>query len=381
MGRVHCRRRLFDGGSVAVSEGWDWVQREKIGAPLYWHGDGTQFTLAGRREIDRAAPVAHVSYYEADAFARWSGARLPTEAEWEDFAGIRRSATSATSSTGPEPSSQARWRHLRRRVGMDRQRLPSLPPLRTGRGRGRRIQWQVHERPVRAARARAARPRAGHSRASYRNFFPPSARWQFTGVRLARDAERVDPAFREDVLAGLDGADPGGAGALALRPARFRAVRRDHPAAGLLSDPDRDGAAHAIMPDIASRIPSGTAVVEFGAGSATKTPLLLEAIRPAAYVPVDISGDYLRESAADIAAQFPSIAVSRLSRISRDRSSFRPASPICPSSASSPARPSAISSRAARPTSSAVPRPARRRLAIADRHGPGEAGRATDRRL
>src|SRR5438309_9332278 len=69
-----------------LSEGWEWVEREGIAAPLYWREDGTEFTLAGRREVDWAAPVAHVSFFEADAFARWAGARLPTEAEWEDFA-------------------------------------------------------------------------------------------------------------------------------------------------------------------------------------------------------------------------------------------------------------------------------------------------------
>ena len=84
------REFIADGGyktpALWLSEGWDWVRREAIEAPLYWREDETEFTLAGRREIDLAAPVAHVSYFEADAFSRWAGARLPTEAEWEDFA-------------------------------------------------------------------------------------------------------------------------------------------------------------------------------------------------------------------------------------------------------------------------------------------------------
>ena len=118
---------------------------------------------------------------------------------------------------------------------------------------------------------------------------------------MLETVERVDPAFREDVLAGLSAPTP-------AVPARWLYDRRGselfdeitrlpsyYPTAtetALLKE---------ILPDVASRIPRGTAVVEFGAGSATKTPLLLEAIHPAAYVPVDISGDYLRESASEVA--------------------------------------------------------------------------------
>jgi ergothioneine biosynthesis protein EgtB len=84
------REFVADGGyrtaSLWLSDGWAWVVQAGISAPRYWGQDGTAFTLAGRREIDWAAPVSQVSFYEADAFARWAGARLPTEAEWEDFA-------------------------------------------------------------------------------------------------------------------------------------------------------------------------------------------------------------------------------------------------------------------------------------------------------
>lgn len=122
-------------------------------------------------------------------------------------------------------------------------------------------------------------------------------------------AERADPAFRDDVLAGLSAPIP-------AVPARWLYDRRG---SELFDEITRLPAYYPtrietallteILPDIATRVPAGTAVVEFGAGSATKTPLLLEAIKPAAYVPVDISGDYLRESAAEVAGRFPAIAV------------------------------------------------------------------------
>jgi len=126
---------------------------------------------------------------------------------------------------------------------------------------------------------------------------------------LLETAERVDPAFREDVLAGLSAPIP-------AVPARWLYDRRGSELFDEITRldvyyPTRTETAllKVILPEIAVRVPPGTAVVEFGAGSATKTPLLLDAIRPAAYVPVDISGDYLHESAAEIADRFPAISV------------------------------------------------------------------------
>jgi L-histidine Nalpha-methyltransferase len=126
---------------------------------------------------------------------------------------------------------------------------------------------------------------------------------------LLEISERVDPAFRDDVLAGLSAYIP-------AVPARWLYDRRGSELFDEITKlpsyyPTRTETAllGEILPEIAARVPAGAAIVEFGAGSATKTPLLLEAVRPAAYVPVDISGDYLRESAAEVDARFPSIRV------------------------------------------------------------------------
>jgi len=126
---------------------------------------------------------------------------------------------------------------------------------------------------------------------------------------LLETTDRVDPAFRVDVLAGLSAYIP-------AVPARWLYDRRGSELFDEITRlpsyyPTRTETAllKQILPQVADRLPAGSAVVEFGAGSATKTPLLLDAVRPAAYVPVDISGDYLRESAAEVDARFPSIKV------------------------------------------------------------------------
>jgi ergothioneine biosynthesis protein EgtB len=169
-----------------LSEGWDWVQREGISGPLYWRDEGTEFTLAGRRERDRAAPVAHISYYEADAFARWAGARLPTEAEWENFAESADpfigNQLDSVGAALPRPGGGIfgdTWEW----TGSAYLAYPGFAPAEgaVGEYNGKFMCGQFVLKG-----ASCATPR-GHSRASYRNFFPPAARWQFTGLRLARD--------------------------------------------------------------------------------------------------------------------------------------------------------------------------------------------------
>ena len=162
---------------------------------------------------------------------------------------------------------------------------------------------------------------------------------------------RKPAPFRDDVLAGLSAPIP-------AIPARWL---YDHRGSELFDEitrlpsyyPTRTETAifHAIMPEVAARVPKGAAVVEFGAGSQTKTPILLEAIAPAAYVPVDISGDYLEQSAAELQQRFPEIEVIPvIADFARPFALPGGIEPACRSSASSRARRSAISCRGARPT-------------------------------
>jgi len=182
---------IADGGyrtpTLWLSDGWEWRSREAVTSPLYWHGDGTHFTLAGRREIDANAPVAHVSYYEADAFARWAGARLPTEFEWE----------AAFASADPRQGHQLdHGEAVLPRAGggpfgdvwqWTQSAFLPFPGFKPEKGTVGEYNGKFMSGQMVLKGASCATPR-GHSRASYRNFFPPAARWQFTGVRLAQDA-------------------------------------------------------------------------------------------------------------------------------------------------------------------------------------------------
>jgi len=191
-------RFIEDGGyanaSLWLSDGWDWVNRESIHAPLYWdrRDEWQAFTLAGWAPVDPCAPVTHISFYEADAYASWAGARLPTEQEWEAMArdldpasGVQLDGAGPVAPQSPEPAPGLRgmFGNVWEWTGSAYRPYPGFrtAPGAVGEYNGKFMSGQFVLRG-----GSCATPR-GHARASYRNFFHPHQRWQFTGLRLAKD--------------------------------------------------------------------------------------------------------------------------------------------------------------------------------------------------
>ena len=170
-----------------LSDGWAAVNEHKWRRPLYWDESlETEFTLAGTRAIDAHAPVCHVSYYEADAFARWAGARLPTEFEWE-LAANEQPLSGNLLDAGywhPQASDTSQFfGDVWEWTSSSYAPYPGFEPLAGSLGEYNG-KFMCNQMTVRGGSCVTA---ADHIRASYRSFFYPDARWQFLGIRLAKD--------------------------------------------------------------------------------------------------------------------------------------------------------------------------------------------------
>ena len=302
---------MADGGyrrpELWLSDGWATVRSEGWQAPLYWQsGEGgwTVLTLTGRQPVDPEAPVCHVSLYEADAFARWSGARLPTEAEWEHAARTRPDAF-----TGLDGQV---WQHTASAYA-------PYPGFRTTPGVAAEYNGKfMANQGVLRGSCFATPP--DHRRLTYRNFYYPHQRWAFAGLRLARDADPQPGArmpvddetaqFRADLVEGLS------------KPQKALSPKWLYDAEGsrLFEDitrlpeyyPTRQETAllRDMAPDIARFMGENAVLVEFGSGASEKTRILLDhAPDLATYMPIDISVDALEAATDRIREAYPDLEV------------------------------------------------------------------------
>jgi ergothioneine biosynthesis protein EgtB len=188
---------INDGGyrdpRLWLSEGWDWIQANAITHPIYWERGNerwNEFTLGGNRALDPEAPAVHISFFEADAYARWAGARLPSEAEWEHAAAAIQATDEAEQHDRLRPRPAGDAAGVQQMFGEAWQWTQSSyasypgylwPEGAVGEYNGK---FMVNQYVLRGSSCLTP---AGHSRVTYRNFFPATARWQMSGIRLAKD--------------------------------------------------------------------------------------------------------------------------------------------------------------------------------------------------
>ena len=292
-----------------LSDGWAAVQAEAWAAPLYWRHESEDWTtmgLTGRASVDPVAPVRHLSFYEADAYARWAGKRLPTEAEWEHAVRCRPEAFSNAFGEVWQWTASA---------------YAPYPGFRPTEGTASEYNGKFMANQMVLRGSSFATP-VGHARTSYRNFFYPHQRWAFTGLRLAeaapaplvRATDQGETArFRRDLVAGLSRSPK------VASPKWFYDAEGSHLFEAITRLPEyyptRQEAAllRRVAPEWAARFGPDAALVEFGSGASEKTRIVLDAARDlGAYVPIDISADALDAAARRIAEAYPALTVTPL---------------------------------------------------------------------
>ncbi|WP_213879311.1 ergothioneine biosynthesis protein EgtB [Pseudomonas sp. dw_358] len=292
-----------------LSDGWATVQAQGWKAPLYWQATPEgwhEMTLRGLQPLDPNAPVTHISYYEAAAFAQWAGARLPTEAEWE----------TAAAAGQLEQVDDAAWQWTQSAYSA----YPGFQPAASAVGEYNG-KFMVSQMVLRGGASITA---PDHCRLTYRNFFGPGLRWMCSGLRLARDARpggvkapatkpEEQSEFARDVIEGLSAEHKH------LSPKYFY----DATGSRLFEDicttaeyyPTRAETTllQRIAPELAALIPADAALVEFGSGASDKTRLLLDAApQTALYVPIDICRNALDKAALQLRSRYPRLNVAPL---------------------------------------------------------------------
>ena len=310
-----------------LSDGWALCQKENWEAPMYWHknddGSWSYYTMSGLIPIKLNAPVCHVSYYEADAFARWSDARLPRETEWEVIAkSLDVEGHFADANLfDPQPSTKDGVTQIYGDVWEWTQSSFSAYPGyeiaegAVGEYNGKFMSGQM------VLRGGSCATPLDHIRPSYRNFFPPYARWQFSGIRLAKDKfasisflhandNNNKDIFFNDIILGLSSIpkhisskylyDTKGA-QLFEKICKLEVYYPTRTEISIL----KNNAA-----EIAKSLGPNVTLIEYGSGALEKVRILLDTlIDPSSLCAIDISEEQLKNSASIIRNAYPNIEV------------------------------------------------------------------------